>query len=120
MKRPHRRNVPSKCEKVAASLAAALRRTKAPSIAARNACGGGTGAAMRCFRFMADDQSSISLSSPGSGSGGTFIGALVETDQTIAANIVLSSGKNAVSVGDVAIAAGYSVTVPSGARWVVV
>lgn len=56
----------------------------------------------------------------GSGSGGTFIGALVETDQTIAANIVLSSGKNAVSVGDVAIAAGYSVTVPSGARWVVV
>lgn len=57
---------------------------------------------------------------PGSGSGGTFIGALVETDQTIAANIVLSSGKNAVSVGDVAIAAGYSVTVPSGARWVVV
>ena len=69
MKRPHRRNVPSKCEKVAASLAAALRRTKAPSIAARNACGGGTGAAMRCFRFMADDQSSISLSSPGSGSG---------------------------------------------------
>lgn len=57
---------------------------------------------------------------PGSGSGGTFIGALVETDQTIAANIVLSSGKNAVSVGDVAIAAGYSVTIPSGARWVVV
>lgn len=54
------------------------------------------------------------------GSGGTFIGALVETDQTITANIVLSSGKNAVSVGDVAIAAGYSVTVPSGARWVVV
>ena len=48
------------------------------------------------------------------------IGALVETDQTITANIVLSSGKNAVSVGDVAIAAGYSVTVPSGARWVVV
>ena len=54
------------------------------------------------------------------GSGGTFIGAIVETDQTIVANIVLSSGKNAVSVGTVEIAAGYSVTIPFGARWVVV
>ena len=69
----------------------------------------------------------VQISSPGpqgppgpAGSGSTLIGALVETDQTITANIVLSSGKNAVSVGDVAIAAGYSVTVPSGARWVVV
>lgn len=76
--------------------------------------------------FVAINQlppSIVQLSAPGpQGPPGTsaIIGALVETDQTIAANIVLSSGKNAVSVGDVAIAAGYSVTVPSGARWVVV
>lgn len=39
--------------------------------------------------------------------------------QTITQNIVLSSGWNGSSVGTVTIASGVSVTVASGARWVI-
>lgn len=69
----------------------------------------------------------VQISSPGpqgppgpAGSGGGASGPILETLQTISANIVLSSGYNGMSVGDVAVAAGYAVTVPADANWVVV
>jgi hypothetical protein len=79
--------------------------------------------------FVAINQlppSIVQLSAPGpqgppgpAGGGGGSSGPILETQQTISANIVLSSGYNGMSVGDVAVAAGYTVTVPANANWVV-
>ena len=49
------------------------------------------------------------------GAGGT----LAETAQQIAVDYTLTSGRNAMSVGPVEIAAGVSVTIPAGAAWLV-
>lgn len=43
-----------------------------------------------------------------------------ENDQTVTTNYTLSSGKNAMTAGPVTIDSGVTVTVPSGANWVVV
>jgi hypothetical protein len=42
------------------------------------------------------------------------------TQQVIAENYTLTAGYNGVSAGDVDVAATYTVTVPSGATWVIV
>jgi hypothetical protein len=60
-----------------------------------------------------------------SGIGGGAVGGsadrvFVETGQTITANYTLTTGYNAVSAGPVAIQSGITVTIPSGASWVVV
>lgn len=54
----------------------------------------------------------------GSGSGAS--GIVVETDQVISSNYTLTAGKNAASVGPVAVADGAAVTVPNGAVWTIV
>lgn len=46
-------------------------------------------------------------------------GAIMEYAQTISANYTITSGKNALSVGDITIATGVTVTIPSGSRWVI-
>ena len=43
-----------------------------------------------------------------------------ENDQTITTNYELTANKNAMSAGPITINAGISVTVPSGASWVIV
>lgn len=43
----------------------------------------------------------------------------VENDATISVSSTINSGRNATSTGPLTIAAGVSVTVPSGSRWVV-
>lgn len=47
-------------------------------------------------------------------------GAIVETPNTISANYTLSANSNGMSAGPITIAAGATVTVPSGASWVIV
>ena len=51
------------------------------------------------------------------GAGGDEV--FVENGRTVTTSYTLSTNKNAVSVGAITINAGVTVTVPSGARWVV-
>lgn len=46
-------------------------------------------------------------------------GPITETKQTISEDLTLTTGYNGMSVGPVEIAAGYAVTVPASASWVV-
>ena len=52
-------------------------------------------------------------------SGGGATGPVTEASQVISSNYELSTGKNALSVGTVEIAATYTVTVPANAIWMV-
>lgn len=47
-------------------------------------------------------------------------GAIVENKNSISANYTLTTGSNGISAGPVSIDAGVTVTVPSGASWVIV
>lgn len=51
------------------------------------------------------------------GAGGDEV--FVENSRTVTTSYTLTTGKNAVSVGAITINSGATVTVPSGARWVV-
>lgn len=56
--------------------------------------------------------------------GGQYFGtaatkAIAYNSNTIAENITITSGNNAMSVGNITISSGFSVTVQSGCRWVV-
>jgi hypothetical protein len=53
----------------------------------------------------------------GGGGGG---GPIAETAQVISENYELAAGSNGLSVGPVAVAATYAVTVPANAKWVIV
>lgn len=55
----------------------------------------------------------------GGATGGGGDEVFVENGTTVTTNYTLTTGKNAVSVGAITINAGVTVTVPSGARWVV-
>ena len=46
-------------------------------------------------------------------------GPIIELDNAVNEDVTLESNKNALSVGPLAVNAGWSVTVPSGAVWVV-
>lgn len=48
------------------------------------------------------------------------IGPLVYNTDSVAANTTVPSGQNAFSVGPITVQSGYSVTVSSGQRWVVI
>lgn len=43
-----------------------------------------------------------------------------ENEQTVTANYTITSGKNAMSAGEITIATGITVTVPTGSTWVIV
>ena len=53
------------------------------------------------------------------GGSGTNV-AFYETDNTITADYTIGTNKNAMSVGDIEVATGVTVTVPTGSFWVVV
>jgi hypothetical protein len=60
----------------------------------------------------------------GTSSGGQFFGtaatkAIAYNSNSIAENITTTSGNNSLSVGPITIASGYTVTVASGTRWVI-
>lgn len=52
----------------------------------------------------------------GAGSGGV----IMQSSQAVTGNTTLSSGTNHMSIGPITINSGVTVTVNSGARWVVV
>ena len=58
----------------------------------------------------------VGVGATGGGSDQVFI----ENDQTVTTNYTISTNKNAVSAGTLTVNSGVTVTVPSGARWVVV
>lgn len=56
----------------------------------------------------------------GGAKGGGADQVFFENDQTVTTNYTLSTGKNAVTAGPCTVASGVTVTVPSGASWVIV
>lgn len=46
-------------------------------------------------------------------------GPVFQNSQTINANYTILSGNNAMAVGPVTIASGVTVTISSGARWII-
>ncbi len=56
----------------------------------------------------------------GGATGGSSDDIFYENGQTVTTDYTLSTGKNAMSAGPITINAGVTVTVPSGASWVVV
>lgn len=61
------------------------------------------------------DKTAKKLTVGGTISGGPF----VETNLTVSSNYTISSGKSAMSVGPITVNSGVTITVPSGAKWVV-
>jgi hypothetical protein len=59
---------------------------------------------------------SVGSGATGGGSDAVFI----ENGQTVTTNYTLSTNKNAVSAGPITVNAGVTVTIPSGASWVIV
>jgi len=55
----------------------------------------------------------------GSGGGASAGGAVYENTQSITANYTMSTNKNGESVGPITIAAGVTVTIPAGSRYVI-
>ena len=58
--------------------------------------------------------------SVGGASGSNGNSVFYENDQTVTADYTITSGKNAMSAGDVTIATGVTVNVPTGSNWVIV
>jgi len=56
----------------------------------------------------------------GGATGGGADAVFIENDQTVTANYTIPTTKNAMSTGPVAINSGVTITVSSGARWVVI
>jgi hypothetical protein len=54
------------------------------------------------------------------GGSGNASGAVLESQQIIAANLTLTAGYNGLSVGPVEVAAGVTVEVPQYATWVII
>ena len=46
--------------------------------------------------------------------------AFYENTQTITSNYTITASKNAMTAGDISVNSGVTVTVPTGARWVIV
>ena len=53
------------------------------------------------------------------GGGASAGGAIYENTDDITANYTITAGSNGMSVGPMTIAAGITVTIPSGQRWVI-
>ena len=56
----------------------------------------------------------------GGATGGGSDQVFIENDQTVTTDYTISTNKNAVSAGTLTLNSGVTVTVPTGARWVVV
>jgi hypothetical protein len=55
----------------------------------------------------------------GGGSGPSAGGAVYENTQSINSNYTMTTGKNGESVGPITVAAGVTVTIPAGSRYVI-
>lgn len=77
------------------------------------------------FRFNStanqfEGYNGTSWGSVGGASGSNGNSVFYENDQTVTADYTITSGKNAMSAGDITIATGVTVTVPTGSSWVIV
>ena len=63
----------------------------------------------------------VASSMVGGGTGQAFAPSvpIYENTQTVTASYSIASGSSAMSAGPITLAAGVTVTVPSGSRWVV-
>jgi len=67
--------------------------------------------------YTKKDNGSASIVELSGGGGGG--GPIAETAQVISQNVELSAGSNGFSVGPVAVAATYAVTIPANATWLI-
>jgi hypothetical protein len=69
------------------------------------------------YALTTNGTGTLSWTAVGGGGGASTI---LESKQTISSNYTLTAGYNGISVGPVTISSGVSVTIPSGAKWLVV
>jgi hypothetical protein len=55
----------------------------------------------------------------GGATGGGNDKVFVENSQTITTNYTITSGKSAMSTGEITVNSGVTVTLPTGSRWVI-
>ena len=70
--------------------------------------------------FIGDGSSLSNLPAGAPVGGATTNTVFFENDTAVAVNYQVTSGKNAMSAGPIAINAGIAVTVPSGSSWTIV
>ena len=70
--------------------------------------------------FIGDGSSLSNLPAGAPVGGATTNTVFFENDTAVAVNYQITSGKNAMSAGPIAINAGIAVTVPSGSAWTIV
>jgi hypothetical protein len=56
----------------------------------------------------------------GGATGGGSDAVFVENDQVVSSNYTIPASKNAMSTGPISVNSGVTVTVSSGARWVII
>ena len=66
------------------------------------------------YQFLGFDGTNIVWGTPAAAGG-----AVVENGQTITSNYTMTTGYNGESVGPITVAAGVSITIPTGSRWAV-
>ena len=49
-----------------------------------------------------------------------LVTALTETDKTISSSLAITTGKNAMSVGDVTLASGVVLTIPANSKYILI
>ena len=67
-----------------------------------------------------DAASKAYVDAAGGATGGGTDKVFVENGQVVSSNYTITSGKNAMSAGDITINTGITVTIPTGSRWVIV
>ena len=78
-------------------------------------------AAVAGYALVSNGSGTLSWSAAGGGAtGGGTDDVFYENSQTVTTSYTLTAGKNAMSAGPITIDGGVTVTVPSGASWVVV
>ena len=70
--------------------------------------------------YTKKDNGTASIVEIGAGGGGGSVGPILETLQTLVTSQSINSGYNALSVGDVTVASGVSITVPASSTWAIV
>jgi len=78
-------------------------------------------AAISGYALVSDASGTLSWAAAGGGAtGGSTDKVFFENDQTVTTSYTLTAGKNAVTAGPCTINSSITVTIPSGASWVVV
>ena len=78
------------------------------------------GGTVTATTFSGDGSNLSNLPSGAPVGGATTNTVFFENDKTVEVNYQITSGKNAMSAGPIAISTGIAVTVPSGSTWTIV